>query len=428
MKHIEIKNIREKFGLSRDQIASITKSSPRTVQEWELGRRNMPEAKSILLIQFIKDSMRDHSPITKEEIADIRNKMGLNQTELGELLHVSKTTVSNWETGFSSIDYAHEQLLRRLLETHVYKEANQRIIRFKDFMRDEKLSQKDIADITDQSQPWVSKVANSKIELDDKYIELISNKYPSFKDYIEYGGNIHMSDMKVVSSAKDNEDKWALGDVTVFNWQGLMEDQSLSITSLATILGVTTSRVNKLIQESENNIPIPQNKYKTLVEKFGNNVISQYCIKKPLRAKGGTLVVLQKNMKPFYDIDFHASPDVELMDPVGRVEPNAYISVPQFRDVDFYIRVRGDSMYPKYRHGDIIPVKQVDSTSFFVYYEPYAIVTKTNNQLLIKYIHPHSEDKNKLLLVSYNSDKFPPQEIDKEEIEKLFHIKGSIGL
>src|SRR5690606_33246433 len=69
--------------------------------------------------------------------------------------------------------------------------------------------------------------------------------------------------------------------------------------------------------------------------------------------------------------------------------PDPTGSVPHFTDVDFYTRVTGDSMYPKYRHGDIIACKSIDTSAFFAFYEPYAIVTRTNNQRLIKYIHPH---------------------------------------
>ena len=64
----------------------------------------------------------------------------------------------------------------------------------------------------------------------------------------------------------------------------------------------------------------------------------------------------------------------------------------------------------------------------FAFNEPYAIVTRTNIPRLIKYIHPHPDDSNKLLLVSYDSDKFPPQPIDRDEVLKLFQIKGKIEL
>ena len=133
-------------------------------------------------------------------------------------------------------------------------------------------------------------------------------------------------------------------------------------------------------------------------------------------------------MRPYYDIDFFGTPGLELLDPAGKVEPDNYISVPHFQDVDFYTRVTGDSMYPKYRHGDIIACKAIDSAAFFAFYEPYAIVTKTNNQRLIKYIHPHPNDVDKLLLVSYDTDKYPPQPIERDEVMKLFQIKGKIEL
>lgn len=85
-------------------------------------------------------------------------------------------------------------------------------------------------------------------------------------------------------------------------------------------------------------------------------------------------------------------------------------------------------MYPKYKNGDFVAVKMLNKDSFFAYYEPYAIITKDSQQILIKYIHPHPDDKDKLLLVSYDSNKFPPQEIHRDDIYRLYYIKGGINL
>lgn len=136
---------------------------------------------------------------------------------------------------------------------------------------------------------------------------------------------------------------------------------------------------------------------------------------------------IKKYSRPYYDVEVFATPGVELITDSGYIEPQGFITVPQFSNADFYIRVTGDSMYPKYRHGDIIPVKKVEHRSFFSFYEPYVIVTRTNKMRLLKYVHPHDDD-DKILLVSYDSGKFKPQAIDKDEILALYHVLGKIEL
>lgn len=53
--------------------------------------------------------------ISKEEISRIRKLLGLSQVELGKILGVSNTTVSNWETGVHSMGVAEACVLRSLL-------------------------------------------------------------------------------------------------------------------------------------------------------------------------------------------------------------------------------------------------------------------------------------------------------------------------
>lgn len=133
--------------------------------------------------------------------------------------------------------------------------------------------------------------------------------------------------------------------------------------------------------------------------------------------------------KPYYAVDVFGSPGMDIVDQEEQfAQPMFYISVPELKDVDIYIRVTGDSMYPKYRHGDIIGIKKLNAREFFAWYEPYVVVTKGNYQRLLKYIHPHPNDSNMLHLVSYDSNKFPPQPIDVDSIHEIWQVLGKIEL
>lgn len=228
---------------------------------------------------------------------------------------------------------------------------------------------------------------------------------------------------------KQNNEEWSEESIVIFDWGSFLSRMKLTQRDLADQLEVRQPYISRLKNEFEEGKPVPEGIIEKLRTLYDDDQISPFLHERTVKApKGGTVIDMYSNMRPYYDIDFSGTPGAELMDPAGKVQPDNYISVPHFTDVDFYTRVTGDSMYPKFRHGDIIACKSIDTTAFFAFYEPYAIVTRTNNQRLIKYIHPHPNDPNKLLLVSYDSEKFPPQPIDRNEIFRLFQIKGKIEL
>ena len=80
------------------------------------------------------------------------------------------------------------------------------------------------------------------------------------------------------------------------------------------------------------------------------------------------------------------------------------------------------------RSSSRISLKSIEASLFFAWYEPYVIITRGNYQRLIKYIHPHDQDDSKILLVSYDTNKFKPQPLEKEEIYKLYSVRGKIEL
>lgn len=214
-----------------------------------------------------------------------------------------------------------------------------------------------------------------------------------------------------------------------FDWPRFLEFTKLTQADLADRLDVKQPYISQLKREFEKGRPVPDGMLDKLRDVFQDIDIDAFIRTNKVKSKkDGTVIDMYTSMRPYYDIDFMGTPGAELLDPAVKIEPDNYISVPHFTDVDFYTRVTGDSMYPKFRHGDIIACKSIDTKGFFAFYEAYAIVTRTNNQRLIKYIHPHPSDPDKLLLVSYDSQKYPPQPIEREEVLKLFQIKGKIEL
>lgn len=100
--------------------------------------------------------------------------------------------------------------------------------------------------------------------------------------------------------------------------------------------------------------------------------------------------------------------------------------VPEFTElnVDFMIRVKGSSMYPKYNSGDLVACKKlVLNDIFFQWNKVY--VLDTDQGALIKRIKKGSEDN--LLIVSDNPA-YEPYELHLSKIHAIAIVLGVIRL
>lgn len=112
------------------------------------------------------------------------------------------------------------------------------------------------------------------------------------------------------------------------------------------------------------------------------------------------------------------SGDVSVME----FEAERYV-IPIFKDADFLIPVKGSSMYPKYSSGDIVACKKLESWSFFQYGKVYVIYTDQGP--IIKRIRK-GKDKDHVLIVSENADRYPPFDLHRSEIKGVAIVIGVI--
>lgn len=99
--------------------------------------------------------------------------------------------------------------------------------------------------------------------------------------------------------------------------------------------------------------------------------------------------------------------------------------VPDFNGIDFMIKVKGSSMYPKYNSGDIVACRKINWKSFIQWNKPHVISTKEQG-IIVKRINKSSE-QNFFTLVSDNQA-YPPFDIPQEEITGIALIIGVIRL
>lgn len=121
----------------------------------------------------------------------------------------------------------------------------------------------------------------------------------------------------------------------------------------------------------------------------------------------------------YYDIDASAG-NVEMFDP-GYIKYKDIV-IPGFEDCDIALNVWGDSMYPELKSGQIVALKKWEE-SYIEFGNVYLVVTK-NNHRMIKRIRA-SKNKDEVICESAN-EIFDPFEIKKEDILKLYLVKGHI--
>jgi phage repressor protein C with HTH and peptisase S24 domain len=99
--------------------------------------------------------------------------------------------------------------------------------------------------------------------------------------------------------------------------------------------------------------------------------------------------------------------------------------IPDFRNADFMIYVKGSSMYPKYSSGDIIACKILDESRFIQWGKVYVIATKEQG-FLVKRIM--ASDKENYIKAVSDNESYPPFDIPKDEICGLALVMGVLRL
>lgn len=104
------------------------------------------------------------------------------------------------------------------------------------------------------------------------------------------------------------------------------------------------------------------------------------------------------------------------------------ISFPDFsdREADCAIRVDGDSMYPRYKSGDVLAIKILKNPTFFQWGRVYCI--STSQGCIVKKLFPDPSDENKIICHSENSEHYPDYTITKSDVLAVAIVVGHAGV
>lgn len=102
-----------------------------------------------------------------------------------------------------------------------------------------------------------------------------------------------------------------------------------------------------------------------------------------------------------------------------------YYTVSEFKESDFLIRVKGDSMAPHFTGGDLLACKKVTETYFLQWGRCYVVYTRSQG-CMVKRVQP-SEKEGYIRCVSDNA-KYAPFDVPMDDIVSVALVNGSISL
>lgn len=169
----------------------------------------------------------------------------------------------------------------------------------------------------------------------------------------------------------------------------------------------------KVLKEAQQGISDLPEKYRKALEKYVNEVreyFQEEAIGNPIGKPTG-----------YYYPEIYAKAGFDIAnfnDEMQRIP----VYIPNFGDDVTFINVYGDSMYPKYKAGDVIGIKHVDFV-YLVFGHPYVVVFD-NGDVNIKYVRKGSDN----LHVSLESEnpKYDPREYPLRIIRAFYAVKGSV--
>lgn len=219
----------------------------------------------------------------------------------------------------------------------------------------------------------------------------------------------------------------------VINWL-IFQDFAENEKGLADIMGYTKSSFSQIINGKvplsdkfiDKLASIDTNINKVWIEGGDGEMLRESNKYMPTTYKLKTDYNVDSQAIPLYEIDATAGL-ITLFDSQVTQNPVGEISIPNAPKCDGALYVRGDSMYPILKSGDIVAYKTIYDPNNIFWGEMYLIDIDVEGEqyLTIKYIQRSDKGDDYVYLVSHNGN-HQPVHILKSNIRALALVKASI--
>jgi hypothetical protein len=291
------------------------------------------------------------------------------------------------------------------MENNLDTEQNSVKNRLIDFLKYKGISQSKFEQLCGISNGYVNNIRKGiKSEMFDKKIAPIFPELSKTWLLLGEGSMLVPQIEEVVPEEEEEED-----DLVLF-----LRDERKGYDITLTDIHEKTRIPVKVLKEAQNGISELPDKYRKHLSKYIDEVREYFQNELIGKPKGTPTGYYYPEVYAKAGFDF-----LSLSSEVNKIP----VYVPNFgRDV-LFINVYGDSMYPKYKSGDIIGIKPVDYV-YLVFGHPYVIVFN-NDDINIKYVRKGSDDQH-VLLVSENAN-YEPREYPLSIIRAFYAVRGSFN-
>ncbi len=278
--------------------------------------------------------------------------------------------------------------------------------RFLDVLKYYNYSGYKISQETNISQSQITHIKSYRNKVSDDVMEELLKKFPEInKDWLLTGnGSMLVSETEEVVPEEEEEED----DLVLF-----LRDERKGYDITLTDIYEKTKIPVKVLKEAQNGISELSKKQRNILSKYIDEV-REYFQNESIGKPKGTPTGYY-----YPEVYAKAGFDISAFNSEMQRLP---VYIPNFsKDVTF-INVYGDSMYPKYKAGDVIGIKPVDFL-YLVFGHPYVVVFD-NGDVNIKYVRRGSDDEH----VSLESEnpKYDPREYPLKIIRAFYAVEGSV--
>lgn len=263
-----------------------------------------------------------------------------------------------------------------------------------------------ISQETNISQSQITHIKSYRNKVSDDVMEELLKKFPEInKDWLLTGnGSMLIPQIEeVVPEDEEEED-----DLVLF-----LRDERKGYDITLTDIYEKTRIPVKTLKEAQNGISELSKKQRNILSKYIEEV-REYFQNESIGAPKGTPT-------GYYYPEIYAKAGFDIANFNNEMQ-RLPVYIPNFSKDVIFINVYGDSMYPKYKAGDVIGIKPVDFL-YLVFGHPYVVVFD-NGDVNIKYVRRGSDDEH-VNLVSENP-KYDPREYPLRIIRAFYTVEGSV--
>lgn len=262
-----------------------------------------------------------------------------------------------------------------------------------------------ISQETNISQSQITHIKSYRNKVSDDVMEELLKKFPEInKDWLLTGnGSMLIPQIEEVVPEEEEED-----DLVIF-----LRDERKGYDITLTDIYEKTKIPVKTLKEAQNGISELSKKQRNILSKYIDEVREYFqneSIGKPKGTPTG-----------YYYPEVYAKAGFDISAFNNEMQ-RLPVYIPNFsKDVTF-INVYGDSMYPKYKAGDVIGIKPVDFL-YLVFGHPYVVVFD-NGDVNIKYVRRGSDDDH--VILESENPKYDPREYPLRIIRAFYTVEGSV--